>query len=118
MGRKSNWNLTPPEQRQPISSYREERHPFGAANLPAEPPPGVMWVFEEKGEIVACNFLCPCGCGSSCYTLLRQDHPQHWEYRQGPHGPTLTPSIRYLGGCKSHFNISDGQVIMHADSGR
>lgn len=102
----------------PITEYREERHPFGADNLPLAPPPGVMWVFMENGVPVSVDFRCPCGCGSSCYTVLRGNHPQRWDYSLGPNGPTLTPSIRYLGGCKAHFNITDGKVIMHGDSGK
>lgn len=99
--------------RQPISEYREERHPFGADNLPPSPPAGVMWVFEENGNPVSVDFLCPCGCGRSCYTNLRMDHPRRWDYSKGQNGPTITPSINYLEGCKSHFTITDGKVKMH-----
>lgn len=101
-----------------IAEYREERHPFGTDNLPPKPEPGVMWVFVEEGEPVAVDFLCPCGCGSSCYTPLRLNHPHHWNYAKGTNGPTLAPSIRYTGGCKAHFNITDGKTIIHGDSGK
>lgn len=101
----------------PITEYREERHPFGAAGLPDVVPSGVMWVFMEDGQPVAVDFRCPCGCGASCYTPLRMNHPQRWDYSQGPNGPTLTPSIRYLGGCKAHFFITDGKAVMCGDSG-
>lgn len=101
------------------SEYTEERHPFGKSdNLPHSPPPGVMWVFEENGQVVAVDFLCPCGCGSSCYTPMHQNHPRCWSYEKGPNGPTIRPSIRYTGGCKAHFTITDGKVQMHEDSGR
>lgn len=107
---------------QPISSYVEERHELGEPGLPATPPSGVMWLFTEIGQpdpldakIVAVEFLCPCGCGSSCYTPLEGPHPHCWSYSPGP---TLTPSIRFLGGCKAHFNITNGKTVIHADSGR
>lgn len=101
--------------KQPIMEYREERHPFGAEGLPDNPPPGVMWVFVEDGEPVAVDFLCPCGCGNSCYTPLRMNHPHRWEYSPGP---TLAPSIRYLSGCKAHFFITSGKAVMCGDSGQ
>ena len=98
--------------------YVEERYPFGVENLPRTPPAGVMWVFVENDAPVSVDFLCPCGCGSSCYTPLRGNHPQRWEYSKGPNGPTLKPSIRYFGGCKAHFTITDGKVEVHGDSGK
>jgi hypothetical protein len=101
-----------------ITEYREERHEFGNNTLSGLPPPGVMWVFMENGEPCSVDFLCPCGCGSSCYTPLRMNHPHHWNYSKGSNGPTLSPSIRYTGGCKAHFNITDGKVIIHGDSGK
>jgi Family of unknown function (DUF6527) len=97
----------------PIELYIEERHDFNAAPQ-GSPSPGVMYVFMLDGEPYSCDFLCPCGCGSSCYTVFKGSHPRCC---YSP-GPTLTPSIRYLDGCKAHFNITDGKVIMHGDSGK
>lgn len=100
-------------------SYVEERHPFGTAETPqGAPPSGTMWVFMEGDKPEAVNFLCPCGCGSECYTPLGLNHPRKWEYEKGPNGPTLKPSIRYTGGCKSHFNITNGKVVWHGDTGK
>lgn len=98
--------------------YIEERHPFAAEGLDRNPPHGVMWVFVEDDKVVSVDFLCPCGCGHSCYTPLGLNHPRRWEYEQGKNGPTLRPSIRYTGGCKAHFTITDGKVQMHGDSGK
>lgn len=103
------------------AEYKEERREFGAAYPDAVPLPGVMWVYEHEGEVVAVNFLCPCGCGSECYTPVtdatkgRPKTERHWLYSSGP---TLTPSIRYVGGCKAHFNITNGKTVMHGDSGK
>lgn len=102
---------------QPITEYREERHSFGVAGLPPFPEPGVMWVFMDGEDPVSVDFLCPCGCGRTCYTPLGLKGPR-WSYSQDLNGPTLTPSIRYLSGCKTHFNITDGKVIIHPDSGQ
>ncbi len=76
-------------------------------------------IFIIDGKLEAVNFLCPCGCGSECYTPVVYKGQPHgekvWEYESGP---TITPSIRFLNGCKSHFNITNGKVIMHGDSGK
>lgn len=102
--------------------YTEVRHLFGSADVPEQIPSGVMLVLvNEQGVPQAVNFLCPCGCGNECYTPLttperpRKDNRPIWDYESGP---TIKPSIRYTGGCKSHFTITDGEVSMHSDSGK
>lgn len=106
----------------PILQYKEETHDFGAAGLPAHPEPGIMWVFVLDGRVEAVDFRCPCGCGMTCYTPITKagvNHPRpRWHFSRGPNGPTISPSIRYLGGCKAHFTITDGKVKVHEDSGK
>jgi len=105
--------------REKTDKFTEERVPFPLPEgYPRNPPVGVLWVFEENGEPEAVDFLCPCGCGHSTYTPLNGNHPQRWTYSKGPNGPTLTPSIRWTGGCRAHFNITDGRVVWHSDSGK
>lgn len=103
---------------EPITKYTEERHEFGAED-PGRPAPGVMQVFYLDGKPAMVDFLCPCGCGSTVPTHLvdpgEQPKGRRWCYSPGP---TLTPSIRFLGGCKAHFNITNGAVIVHGDSGK
>lgn len=97
--------------------YVEQACEFGR-NDPGIPEPGIMQVFYEDGKPVMVDFRCPCGCGSTCPTHLGLPTPRHWEFLRGANGPTLTPSIRFLGGCKAHFTITDGEVTMHGDSGK
>ncbi|SRR5260370_31993928 len=82
------------------------------------PLPGEFWIFVIDGKVEAVDFLCPCGCGSECYTpVVPKGQPRTervWEYEPGP---TLSPSIRYTGGCKAHFNITNSKAVMHGDSG-
>jgi hypothetical protein len=97
--------------------FTEERFEFAGPD-PGPPKPGVMQVFVENGVPTMVDFLCPCGCGNTCPTHLsppgkKTEH--HWLYAQGPNGPTLSPSIRWTGGCMAHFNIDDGKVTMHAN---
>lgn len=104
--------------------YRIEEKAFG--KVYGVPELGIMWVIKEDNDYVcAVNFLCPCGCGSECYTPVtdaakgepKMDH--HWHYNYTPSGGvTITPSIRYVGGCKAHFNITNNEAIFHGDSGK
>jgi hypothetical protein len=84
-------------------------------------PPGELWVLRDPdGKLHAVTFRCPCGCGSECYTpVVPSGEPKaerRWIFDEAT--TTITPSIRYTGGCKAHFNITNGKTVMHADSGR
>jgi len=82
-----------------------------------------MHVIYKDGTVYAVDMQCPCGCGAGCFTPIIGEHHERnkppgfhaWDYAPGP---TLTPSIRYMGGCKAHFNITAGKVIVHGDSGQ
>lgn len=107
-----------------ITEYKEVRKPY-PCNDGLDPQPGEIFIFLDNEVAQAVNFICPCGCGSQCYTpLVRPDRPRTegnrpiWDFSRGPNGVTISPSIRYTGGCKAHFNITDGKVIIHGDSGK
>lgn len=112
----------------PITNYREESYTADADGC--WPPevgdlePGVMQVLYDNGVPVMCDYVCPCGRDAPCPiffpTEKRKRVPQRplWDFKRGPNGPTLTPSVRHTGGCKRHYNITDGKVIMHGDSGK
>lgn len=109
-----------------ISEYVEKK--FDADAKGCWPPeavgtlaPGVLRVLYVGGVPEMCEYLCPCGCGSPCPTYFqtarRKRTPERhlWDFLPGP---TLVPSVRHLSGCRSHYNITDGKVIMHGDSGK
>lgn len=102
-----------------IDSYVEKRVEFGKVDEKLEP--GVMLVMVEGDVVQAVDFLCPCGCGAECYTPIvgperpRKSNRPIWDYAPGP---TLSPSIRFTGGCKAHFNITNGKTVWHGDSGK
>lgn len=104
-----------------IHEYTETRIPFGNIPVDARVNPGEFWTMVDAGKVVAVTFLCPCGCGSECYTPVTDataggvKSERHWLYSAGP---TLSPSIRYTGGCKAHFNIENGKTVFHGDSGQ
>ncbi len=85
-------------------------------------PPGEMWIFHNPtdGELEAVDFICPCGCGTRCYTPVvpvgTPNQLRHWFFDEDT--TTITPSIRFTSGCKAHFNITDGKTVLHGDSGK
>lgn len=104
--------------------YVEVKCSFGGPD-PGPPKPGEMQVFcDERDVPLMVDFLCPCGCGRACATHLlepgqvKKPNDHHWEFERGPNGVTLRPSIRWRGGCKAHFFITDGEAKMCADSGK
>ncbi len=111
-----------------ILSYTEVSYDFGISD-PGNPKPGEIFVFYETKDGVKfpsmVEFLCPCGCGYPCPTHLippgqeKKPNDRHWEFSRGPSGGvTLSPSIRWNGHCRAHFNITDGKTFFHGDSGK
>ena len=105
-------------------TYTEKRIVFGEAPQ-HKPAVGEMWVLVGPDDSVeAVDFLCPCGCGNSCYTPVTdadKGEPKtvrHWLFSSKDGKVTLSPSIRYTSGCKAHFNITDGKAVIHGDSGK
>lgn len=106
-------------------SYKEVRIDADAEGCWNPPPlePGVMQVLYVDGIPEMCNYLCPCGCGTPCPTYFvtykrkrEPDSQRHlWDFSQGPNGPNLSPSVKHTGGCRSHYNITDGKTVMHDD---
>lgn len=105
----------------PILEYTPVVRDFGTVQPDDRLKPGEMWLFKEPdGTIPAVTFLCPCGCGSECYTPVtpvgQPKTERHWQFDERT--TTITPSIRYTGGCKAHFNITSGRTVFHGDSGK
>ena len=106
-----------------ILSYKTVRCVFGGPD-PGKPEPGIIQVFMEDGVPSMVDFLCPCGCGNTCPTHLtspgeeKKQNDRRWQFSEGPNGVTLSPSIRWLNGCKAHFHITDGQTKFAGDSGK
>lgn len=79
--------------------------------------PGAFIVVEIKG--IRC--VCPCGCGSrfALSFVGHADSPRPaWTWDGDRARPTLSPSIRDLGGCKWHGFLTAGVWTPSADSGR
>lgn len=68
----------------------------------------------------ALYFLCPCKGHHLCLPLQSSDHKVKWTHAGGEFfdSVTITPSVRVLDGCKAHFNITDGKIMLHQDNGQ
>ena len=57
------------------------------------------------------SFLCPCGCGDLCGVRVRDDglnKDGSWGWNLSEECPTVSPSIRIIGGCNWHGHLVAG----------
>lgn len=76
-----------------------------------------FWWNDTQRYIV---FKCPCGCSRVFDLPIREPHTVHqrgWIWDQVGDEPTLTPSIRQLGGCYWHGHLVKGEWRPEPDSG-
>lgn len=83
----------------------------------------------RKGLYIA--FDCPCGMLDSIGSKDRlvvplknpldggAPHPHGWEVKDANFETfTLEPSVKRLDLCFQHFNVTNGSIVVHADSGK
>ncbi|TAL64473.1 MAG: hypothetical protein EPN88_10905 [Bacteroidetes bacterium] len=59
---------------------------------------------------------CPCGCNDIIMLSLDNKQRPSWTIKQDKKGRvTISPSIRKLDGCKSHFMIKKGRLLWSKD---
>ncbi len=86
--------------------YRTE----GVPELPEQGERAVVYLVGEQNKW-ALQFKCPCGCGDNIILNLLRDADPCWRYTLDAAGEmTISPSIRRVVGCKSHFFIVKGRV--------
>lgn len=93
--------------------------------LPDVLDPDVMYGIVYNPELGpwAVHFQCPCrdpDCqvhipiSPGCSVASRA-----WTMRVCSEGkPTLSPSIRHTGGCRTHFHVTNGEIVWCDDSPR
>lgn len=110
----------------PILSYTPVILSYPYSNNHESPKAGEMQVLkDDSGVVRMVNFRCPCGCGRECpthvVTMAEKADPAKkdvfkdscWGFDEAT--LTISPSIRYLSACMSHFNVEGGKVKMHAN---
>ena len=55
--------------------------------------------------------LCPCGCKEPIMITVSDIEDRNWRLKINNEVPTITPSILRMQRCKSHFFITDGEVV-------
>lgn len=81
---------------------------------------GGIATYGPEGKLLGCFYYCPCGCEAGHLNRPKElsgDRP-HWNIKVVEGKVTLSPSIRMMSGCKSHYNIEDNKTVWHADTGR
>ena len=85
---------------------------------PEELVTGVLLIVEDGVVRKWVCFRCPCGCGEKIMlSLAPQRHP-HWTVGMDwLRRPTLSPSVRQVTQCRSHYWVRRGRVQWCPDSG-
>ena len=72
----------------------------------------IIYVVGDKNFVKWAYLKCPCGCDDVIMLSLNLKNYPSWSIRQDKLGrATITPSIKKLDGCKSHFLIKKGDLI-------
>jgi hypothetical protein len=72
----------------------------------------IVYVVGEKTFTKWAYLKCPCGCEDNIMLSLNKAHFPSWSVKQDKVGrATISPSIKKLTGCKSHFLIKKGKLI-------
>lgn len=85
--------------------YRAE----DVSELPEHGERAVVYLVGEQNKW-ALQLKCPCGCGADIILNLLRDADPCWRYTMNGGEVSISPSIRRVVGCKSHFFISKGRV--------
>lgn len=79
----------------------------------------VVYVVKSGRALKWAYFRCPCDRHDVIRLGLMKSQQPHWEVSVDRLGkPTVTPSVRQVEGCYSHFWIRSGRVAWCSDSGK
>lgn len=71
----------------------------------------IIYIVGENGYHWVAAFKCPCGCGDLIQLNLLKEAIPFWNILfQEEELITIYPSIERKIGCKSHFNLTKGQI--------
>jgi hypothetical protein len=100
------------------------RPQFIAKITPSNPSPNSI----RKGTLIVVGgqdyqkwayFRCPCDCGETIMLSLSKTTRPSWSVSIDSHQrPTISPSVRQIAGCFSHFWVREGNVQWCRDTGR
>jgi Family of unknown function (DUF6527) len=80
-------------------------------SLPTKLPRRNLVLARDGAEDWCIGFRCPCGCGRTVELLVIDEADPRWDIStDDQRRPTLTPSVWFRDGCRSHFLIQRGRV--------
>lgn len=81
------------------------------SEIPDKIEPNKLYVIGEPNFLWTAIFLCPCHCNQIIYLNLLSGNFPFWEIEiELDNIPTISPSIRRIKGCESHFFIRRGNI--------
>lgn len=88
-----------------------ERVQFNPDEYEHPPDAKTLVLRHRKSKVIRIDFLCPCGCNEWRSLPTQQSrHKTKWNFRLKDGKITITPSIRHLNRCKSHYFITENRV--------
>ena len=73
--------------------------------------PGKVYLVGPPQSKWVAFLICPCGCGEKLGLNMISNAAPRWTADVATQ--TLTPSVRRMVGCKTHFSIKQGMTIIH-----
>ena len=81
--------------------------------------PGVVVLIGPGSAPKRIQFLCPCGCKEHVSVNLNPASGPRWRLRiMGGQRISLWPSVQRQSGCRSHFVVVGGDIVMVPDRRR
>jgi hypothetical protein len=105
--------LTGFSEKQPeTSSLKTKRYKTVLVDeAPNELEVGLLYLQTNRGRPLALEFICPCGCGDKIELSLMEENRPSWRISEDLEFPSVSPSIRRVVACRSHFWIDEGEVF-------
>jgi hypothetical protein len=102
-----------------ISELIQPKYKFKfVGDIPRRAHRQTVYIVQDGTEPDALVFKCPCGCKTTINLNLLRDARPCWSYSIREKLISITPSIRAMRGCKSHFWLTDGKIHWCGRDGR
>jgi uncharacterized protein DUF6527 len=96
-----------------LADFFSKKYKYKFINdVPNKLKPDIIYFIGHEGYYWQAIMICPCGCKKNLQMNLISDHSPYWKYKiEKKNLITLSPSIRRVVGCKSHFFIVKGKLL-------
>jgi len=81
-------------------------------DIPDKIKRNIIYIVGMKSNPWVLVFTCPCGCRNLVYLNLLPGSYPRWTYKISfSNRVSISPSVKRISGCKSHFHIKKGRII-------